>query len=136
MAKRPRRLSVTQQIMLDVDAELKSKNYPNHKTYRQFLRHSYAYVQYCREIFDCRDYDSCCNLDYAKLYCEFLKKQGYTPSTIHTYLAGVSSSMNGINLADIDNKPRRHTSEYTRGRQEPFVPNKSNDLEHEDHKYL
>lgn len=136
MAKRPRRLSVTQQIMLDVDAELKSKNYPNHKTYRQFLRHSYAYVQYCRENFDCRDYDSCCNLDYAKLYCEFLKKQGYTPSTIHTYLAGISSSMEEINLADIDNKPKRHTSEYTRGRKEPFVPCKANDLENEAWKEL
>lgn len=136
MAKRPKRLSVTQQIMLDVDAELKSKNYPNHKTYRQFLRHSYAYVQYCRKIFDCRDYDSCCNLDYVKLYCEFLKKQGYTPSTIHTYLAGVSSSMNGINLANIDDKPKRHTSEYTRGRKELFVPCKANDLENEAWKEL
>ncbi len=136
MAKRQRRLSVTQQIMQDVDAKLKSKNYPNHKTYRQFLRHSYRYVQFCRENFDCRDYDSCCNLDYAKLYCDFLKIQGYTPSTIHTYLAGVSSSMNGINLADIDNKPKRHTSEYTRGRKEPFVPCKANDLENEAWKEL
>ena len=94
MAKRQRRLSVTQQIMQEADAKLKSKNYPNRKTYRQFLRHSYKYVQFCRGKFDCRDYESCCRLEYAQFYCDFLKEQGYTPSTIHTYLAGVSSSMN------------------------------------------
>ena len=127
MAKRPRRLSVTQQIMQEADAKLKSKNYPNHKTYRQFLRHSYKYVQFCREKFDCRDYDSCCNTEYAQFYCDFLKEQGFTPSTIHTYLAGVSSSMNGIKLKDIS-KPVRHTAEYTRGRKEPFAPQKSSDI--------
>ncbi len=74
MAKRPRRLSVTQQIMQEVDAKLKSKNYPNHKTYRQFLRHSYKYVQFCREKFDCRDYDSCCNTELAQAYCDCLKE--------------------------------------------------------------
>lgn len=131
MAKRPRRLSVTQQIMQEADAKLKSKNYPNRKTYRQFLRHSYKYVQFCRENFDCRDYESCCNPDYAKRYCEFLKKQGYSPSTIHTYLAPLGIVFDGINLADVDNKPKRHTSEYTRGRKEPFVPCKANDLENE-----
>lgn len=135
MAKRQRRLSVTQQIMQDVDAKLKSKNYPNHKTYRQFLRHSYRYVQFCRENFDCRDYESCCNMEIAQSYADDLVNQGYSASTIHTYLAAISRSMTGVNLKDI-NKPRRYTSEYTRGRKEPFAPCKANDLEHEDHEYL
>ena len=135
MAKRQRRLSVTQQIMQDVDAKLKSKNYPNHKTYRQFLRHSYKYVQYCRENFDCRDYESCCNMEIAQSYADELVNQGYSASTIHTYLAAISRSMTGINLKDI-NKPSRYTSEYTRGRKEPFAPCKAFDLQHEEHRYL
>lgn len=130
MAKRQRRLSVTQQIMQEVDAKLKSKNYPNQKTYRQFLRHSYKYVKFCRENYDCRDYESCCRLEIAQAYCDFLKAQGYTASTIHTYLAGISSSMKGIKLSDI-NKPVRHTADYIRGRKEPFIPLKSTDLSDE-----
>ncbi len=130
MVKRKRRLSVTQQIMQDVDAKLKAKNYPNHKTYRQFLHHSYKYVQFCRERYNCRDYDSCCRMEVAQAYCDDLKKQGYTASTIHTYLAAVAVSFDGVKLKDI-NKPVRHTAEYTRGRKEPFAPQKSSDLSHE-----
>jgi len=125
-----RRLSVTQRIMQDVDAKLKAKNYPNHKTYRQFLRHSYAYVQYCRQTFDCRDYESCCKLEYAQSYCDYLKNRGCTASTIHTYLAAVAVSFDGVKLKDI-NKPVRHTADYTRGRKEPFLPQKSRDLNNE-----
>lgn len=135
MAKRSRKLSVTQQIMQEVDAKLKAKNYPNHKTYRQFLRHSYRYVQFCREKYNCRDYESCCSLEYAQAYCDELKNQGYTASTIHTYLAAISVSFNVIKLKDIK-KPTRHTAEYIRGRKEPFVPRKENDLSHEDYDYL
>ena len=135
MAQKPRRLSVTQQIMRDVDEKLKAKNYPNHKTYRQFLRHSYRYVQFCREHFDCRDYESCCSMEFVQSYCDYLKKQGYTASTIHTYLAAVAMSFDGVKLNDI-NKPVRHTAEYIRGRKEPFVPQKSSDLSHEAWKSL
>lgn len=135
MAKRQRRLSVTQRIMKDVDEKLKAKNYPNHKTYRQFLRHSYAYVKYCREHFDCRDYESCCSMELAQSYCDYLKNQEYTASTIHTYLAAVAVSFDGVKLNNI-NKPVRHTAEYTRGRKEPFAPQKSSDLSHEAWKSL
>lgn len=135
MAKRQRRLSVTQQIMKDVDDRLKAKNYANHKTYRQFLRHSYRYVQFCREHFVCRDYESCCCMKYAQMYCDYLKNQGYTSSTIHTYLAAISVSFDGIKLEDIK-KPRRHTADYIRGRKEPFAPQKSSDLSHEAWKSL
>ncbi len=130
MAKRQKRLSVTQRIMQDVDEKLRAKNYPNHKMYRQFLRHSYRYVKFCRETYDCRDYVSCCSMEFAQSYCDLLKEQGYTPSTIHTYLAAVAVSFDGIELNKI-NKPRRHTAEYTRGRKEPFAPLKSSDLSHE-----
>lgn len=135
MAKKPRRLSVTQQIMQEVDARLKAKNYPNHKTYRQFLKHCYRYVQYCREAFDCRDYASCCNLNYAKTYCDSLKLAGYSASTVHTFLAPLGV-FDGIKLKDINNKPRRCTADYTRGRKDPFIPCKDNDVWHKDHEYL
>ena len=129
MAKRPRRLSITQQIMKRVDAELKSKNYPNYKTYKQFFRHSYRYVKFCRETYDCRDYESCCNMEYVQSYCDSMVGL-YTSSTIHTYLAAVAISFDGIELNKI-NKPRRYTAEYIRGRKEPFAPQKSSDLSHE-----
>ena len=135
MAKRQRRLSVTQHIMQDVEKKLKEKNYANHKTYRQFLRHCYKYVQFCREHFNCRDYKSCCSMEYAQSYCDYLKNQGYTSSTIHTYLAAVAVSFDDVKLKDI-NKPVRYTAEYIRGRKEPFVPRKENDLNHENHDYL
>ncbi|MBR4858825.1 MAG: hypothetical protein IKU08_06530 [Clostridia bacterium] len=135
MAKRPRKLSVTQQIMQEVDERLKAQNYPNYKTYRQFYRHSYRYVQYCRQTHDCRDYESCCSMEIAQSYCDSLKEQGYTASTIHTYLAALPASFQGIKLKDI-NKPRRHTADYIRGRKEPFSPQKSFDLSHEAWKSL
>ena len=122
MAKRQRRLSITQQIMKNVDERLKAKNYANHKTYRQFLRHSYRYVKFCRENFDCRDYKSCCNLEYVQAYCDSMIDL-YTASTIHTYLAAVAVSFDGVKLKII-NKPVRHTAEYIRGRKEPFAPQK------------
>lgn len=127
MAKRQRRLSITQQIMKDVDERLKTKNYANHKTYRQFLHHSYRYVQFCREKYNCRDYASCCSMECAQSYCDDLKKQGYTASTIHTYLAAVGVSFDGVKLKNI-NKSVRHTAEYIRGRKELFAPQKSSDL--------
>ena len=116
--------------MQDVDMKLKTKNYPNDKTYKQFLRHSYAYVKFCRQTFDCRDYESCNNMKYAQAYCDYLIKQGYTASSIHTYLVGALSSMNKVKLSDIK-KPVRHTAEYSRGRKEPLAPQKSQDLENE-----
>lgn len=135
MAKRPRKLTVTQRIMLEVDTRLKAKNYPNHKTYRQFYKHSYRYVQYCRQTHDCRDYESCCSMEIAQAYADSLKEQGYTASTVHTYLAALPMSFHGIELKRIK-KDKRHTAEYIRGRKAPFVPCKDNDLNHPDHDYL
>lgn len=124
-AKRPRRLTVTQEIMQEVEKQLKSKNYPNEKTYKTYLHHARRYVQFCREKYNCRSYEECSNLEFAQGYCDSLK-ENYTPSSIHLFMVSVTSAFN-LPLRQID-KPIRYTAEYTRGRKEKFTPQAAEDL--------
>ena len=124
-AKRPRRLTVTQQIMQEVEKQLKSKNYPNEKTYKTYLHHARRYVQFCRENYNCRSYEECSSLEYAQGYCDSLKEK-YTPSSIHLFMISVTSAFN-LPIRKID-KPRRCTAEYTRGRKQKFTPQTAEDL--------
>ena len=105
-AKRPRRLTVTQQIMQEVEKQLKSKNYPNEKTYKTYLHHARRYVQFCRENYNCRSYEECSNLEFAQGYCDALK-ENYAPSSIHLFMISVTSTFN-LPIRKID-KPRRCT---------------------------
>lgn len=123
--KRPRKLTITQQIMQEVEKQLKSKNYPNEKTYKTYLHHARRYVQFCRENYNCRSYEDCSNLEYAQGYCDALK-ENYAPSSIHLFMVSVTSAFN-LPLRKID-KPIRHTAEYTRGRKEKFTPQAAEDL--------
>ena len=125
MSKRLRKLTVTQQIMQEVEEHLKSKNYPNDKTYKTYLHYAKRYVQYCREVYNCRTYEECSNLEFAQGYCDSLK-ENYTPSSIHLFMVSVTSAF-GLPLRKID-KPIRHTAEYTRGRKEKFTPQTAEDL--------
>ena len=59
-------------------------------------------------------------------YSDYLQKQGYTASTIHTYLAAVCNVF-GVNLGDIS-KPVRHTADYVRGRNNTLT-DAQNDLD-------
>ena len=52
--------------------------------------------------------------EFINEYSKCLQEQGYTASTIHTYLAVVCKSC-GVKL-DLIEKPIRRTSEYTKGR--------------------
>lgn len=124
-AKRPRKLTVTQQIMQEVEKQLKSKNYPNEKTYKTYLHHARRYVNFCRENYNCRTYEECSNLDFAQGYCDSLKET-YSPSSIHLFMVSVTSAFS-LPLRKID-KPIRHTAEYTRGRKEKFTPHTAEDI--------
>ena len=79
------------------------------KSYKQIVR---RYVDYCRKEFDVQTFDEC--KGYIQTYCDYLQKQNYSPSTIHTYISGVCKCW-GVPLKLID-KPIRHISEYTKGR--------------------
>ena len=126
MPKRPRRLTVTQQIMQEVEKQLKSKNYPNEKTYKTYLHHARRYVQFCREKYNCRSYEDCKSLEFAQGYCDYLKSENYAPSSIHLFMVSVTSACT-LPLRKID-KPIRYTAEYTRGRKEKFTPQAAEDL--------
>ena len=79
------------------------------KNYKQIVR---RYVDYCRKEFDVQTFDEC--KGYIQTYCDYLQKQNYSPSTIHTYISGICKCWD-VPLKLID-KPIRHISEYTKGR--------------------
>ena len=110
MAKRIKKPTIVQQIMAEVTAKL--KNVLHDSTRIQYLRHTKAFVRYCREAHDSRSLSEC--LPYVQEYCDYLVEKGYTPPTVHTYIAAVCKALE-IDLATI-NKPVRHTADYVRGR--------------------
>ena len=79
------------------------------KSYKQIVR---RYVEYCRKEYNVQTFDEC--KGYIQIYCNYLKDNGYTASTIHTYMAGIAKCWN-VPLKLID-KPVRHISEYSKGR--------------------
>lgn len=60
----------------------------------------------CRHIEECRP--------HIQAYIDHLTSQGKSPSTVHTYAAGLCHFY-GLPLAEYE-LPRRHTADYTRGR--------------------
>ena len=100
------------------------------KNYKQIVR---RYVDYCRMEFDVQTFDEC--KGYIQTYCDYLQKQNYSPSTIHTYISGVCKCW-GVPLKLID-KPIRHISEYKKGRSKYCDKYRScRDLQDEKWKYL
>ena len=60
------------------------------------------------------------DIEFINEYSKYLQEQGYTASTIHTYLVFVCKSC-GVKL-DLIDKPIRRTSEYTKGREAKEEP--------------
>ena len=123
IAKKQRRLSVTQQIMLEVKASL--SRYNHDLTRKQYIRNMKYFVQYCRSEHNCRSLDEC--KQYIDVYINFLINKGLSACTIHTYAAAISATYQ-IPLNSIS-KPRRIIGEFTRGRNEIQYPHSSQDLE-------
>ncbi len=122
MAKKPRKLSITQQIMQDV---YKTQECREHNlTRNQYLRIAKRYVQYCRREYNCRTYGEC--RLHIQDYTDYLCESGYTASSIHTYIAACCSCWR-CKMSDFK-IPFRYTSEYKRGRQSVANPIKTNDL--------
>ena len=130
MAKKQRRLSVTQQIMAEVKDSL--NRYQHDLTRQQYTRNMKYFVQYCREFHDCRTLDEC--RPHIDEYINTLIDSGKSACTIHTYAAAISAALK-IPLNTVS-KPRRVIAEFTRGRKEIQYPHSSQDLENPAYKRL
>lgn len=82
------------------------------QTEKQYRNHAIKFANWCEEQYGCRMLEECSA--HIQDYADFLVAQGRTPSTIHTYLAGICRIC-GIPLADIQ-KPIRVVAENTRSR--------------------
>ena len=82
------------------------------QTEKQYRNHAIKFANWCKEQYGCRTLDECSA--HIQDYADFLVAQGRTPSTIHTYLAGICRIC-GVPLADIQ-KPIRVVAENTRSR--------------------
>lgn len=87
------------------------------KSERQYKNHAIKFGFWCKETYKCRHFDDC--KSHIQDYADFLIKEGYSASTIHTYLAAVCRVW-GVDMGTIQ-KPVRHVSENTRSRGEKAV---------------
>lgn len=108
--KRERKLTITQQIMQTATEKL--AKYQNDVTRKTYTRQFKLYVKFCRENFNCRNFEEC--REHIQEYSNYLQTENYTASTIHTYLSAVCV-MFEVDLGTIK-KPPRHVAEYIRGR--------------------
>ena len=107
---RNRKPTITQKIMMDVAQTQKERSHDLSR--KQYVRDAKRFVKYCREAFDSRTFEECRH--HIQDYSDYLQKNGYSSSTIHTYLAAVCAVFN-IDLGTIQ-KPTRHVADYSRGR--------------------
>lgn len=122
MAKRRnRKPTVTQQIM---NVCMERINKKEHNLTRQnYQRTCYNFVRWCRENHNVKTYDEAKEL--LQKYADDLQQKGYSPSTIHSYLAGPCCGFN-VKMDSIE-KPRRVSADYTRSRFESSCPPPSRD---------
>ena len=127
--KRERKLTITQQIMQQVYDRLKIHEHD--LTRKQYARQTKQYIKFCREQFNCRTFGECAM--HIQNYSNHLQREGYSASTIHTYLAAVCNVFE-TKLENIS-KPKRHTAEYSKGRKNT-LQEAENDLNNPKHAYL
>lgn len=111
MAKKNRRVSITRQIMNEV-IRIQNEKTIHNLSRKHYIRNTKKFIVFCREHYDCRNFDSC--REHIQDYSDYLQTQGYTPSTIHSYVAAACSTFD-VPMQDI-RKPIRKTSEFIRGR--------------------
>lgn len=82
------------------------------KSWRAYLDATVHFGQWCKQQYHCRHFDDC--REYIQPYADWLLEQGKSPSTIHSYLAGICRVYE-ISLNKIQ-KPKRVTSQNIRSR--------------------
>lgn len=97
----------------NLELKRKSKEKPMlAKTERQYKKHALKFVEYCKSTYRCKTLEDC--KSHIQDYTNYLTASGKTPSTTHTYLAGICRVLD-VSLEDI-NKPIRIVAENTRSR--------------------
>lgn len=79
---------------------------------RQYKNHAIKFGLWCKGKYKCRHFDDC--KSHIQDYADYLTKEGYSASTIHTYLAAVCRVW-GVDMGTVQ-KPERHISQNTRSR--------------------
>lgn len=82
------------------------------KSWRAYLDATVHFGQWCKQQYHCRHFDDC--REYIQPYADWLLEQGKSPSTIHSYLAGICRVYE-ISLNKIQ-KTKRVTSQNIRSR--------------------
>lgn len=82
------------------------------KTENQYKKNALKFAEYCKSTYRCKTLEEC--KEYIQDYSNYLTASGKTPSTTHTYLAGICRVLD-VPLEDI-NKPTRIVAENTRSR--------------------
>lgn len=99
---------------LKTEADIYFNEHHKHNTTRQsYKNHYHKYVDYCRKNFKVQNKDECAK--HIQEYSDWLRSQGKSASTIHTYLAPVCG-YHGVPMEDID-KPARKVSKTKRSRE-------------------
>ena len=102
--------------LMSVEESIKGKH-ATAKSWRTYLDAAVKYGEWCKRTYRCRHFMDC--RPHIQDYADWLVQQGKSPSTIHTYLAGVCRVYE-VSLADIK-KPKRIVSENSRSRGEKAV---------------
>ena len=111
--KKPKYKNLKYQIKEVELARLEKANVPMlTQTEKQYRNHAIKFANWCKEQYGCRTLGECSA--HIQDYADFLVVQGRSPSTVHTYLAGICRIC-GVPLADIQ-KPIRVVAENTRSR--------------------
>ena len=104
--------SLTYQIK-NLELRRKNKEKPMlAKTENQYKKHALKFAEYCKSTYRCKTLEEC--KEHIQDYANYLTASGKTPSTTHTYLAGICRVLD-VPLEDI-NKPIRIVAENTRSR--------------------
>lgn len=111
--RRKKQGSLTYQIKhLELSRKEKKDTPMLKKTENQYKKHALKYAEWAKSIYGCKTLDDC--RAHIQDYADFLVAIGKTPSTTHTYLAGICRMLD-VPLEDI-NKPIRIVAENTRSR--------------------
>lgn len=82
------------------------------ETENQYKKHALKFAEYCKSTYRCKTLEDCkCHIQD---FVNYLTANGKTPSTTHTYLAGICRVLN-VPLENI-NKPIRVVAHNTRSR--------------------
>lgn len=106
------------------------EKYGNDVTRNTYMKNYRKFIDYCRTNFNCKTKEKCG--EHIQEYADCLKEKGYTPSTIHTYLAPVCV-YHDISMDKIK-KDLRRTAHYKRGRTNNEKTHRSdNDIKNSKH---